>query len=731
MDSVRLACALLFAFSLGPKPGTAPDAGNSLKIINPVFSVDASGSSASLVLILRNASSKPIDLSLDVTDFTSKSTGHLLGTKSTIDAVIKSVPAHNASAIKIDFTNLGEAGESEATLLNHGETVGKLTAQRFAFPFAISLETDPEQTITLSSSSGGVLKFKNDDQLTYAIDWVLSVPGEMPVQGHTTLYPKTTVSEAVTVAEGAGSNTISKEWFGLGLRGLLRDSIQNATLTVRYQDPTDKNKPLVQREFPVKLKLKKHGDDLQRFLTYLLVFIMLGLGGFSSLYMNFAVPNRLKQIDLKEKLAVLASRISAISIKIDSRLRVALRLERQRLKSMLSSRKIYSPDLTDVFSRLGIGLDLLTRRIELSEQLDGLRRQFRGSHGLPTSCVDQIDVNLQAAADSLRKNYVGETDLDKAKAALAKAESLFAPPQQLTDDLAKRITAITDALDPNQPLGKLQATLPLPLPKIFAANNVTYKTPANISASIYTDLDNSACRLELWIQYLKERNGKLLPLEKSFAIAETRLWKYLDTNSWDSFAMARIVLREMQEQTYPEELAEALRNSQAKITLDRQVARVYQPLEFYICFDEPRFDLSAAAEEFTAKWDFGDGMTENSWVIWHYYQDEKEMTVTTSSFRQIGAPVIMDPNGPKGKKLELEKVELDVKTEEKNRLGERGKTELVRLLVALFVAVVGLIAGANQQLAKLDILPGLIAVFVVGFSADSIKNILLPPSTKS
>jgi hypothetical protein len=53
--------------------------------------------------------------------------------------------------------------------------------------------------------------------------------------------------------------------------------------------------------------------------------------------------------------------------------------------------------------------------------------------------------------------------------------------------------------------------------------------------------------------------------------------------------------------------------------------------------------------------------------------------------------------------------------------------------IAFFFALVGLISGAQDQLAKLDILPALIAVFLLGFGADTVKNILIqqnvqPPS---
>jgi hypothetical protein len=57
-------------------------------------------------------------------------------------------------------------------------------------------------------------------------------------------------------------------------------------------------------------------------------------------------------------------------------------------------------------------------------------------------------------------------------------------------------------------------------------------------------------------------------------------------------------------------------------------------------------------------------------------------------------------------------------------LSERTVTEGLRLTAALLIAVFGLVAGAKDQLAKLDVLPGLVAIFLVGFGADTIKNLL-------
>jgi hypothetical protein len=42
----------------------------------------------------------------------------------------------------------------------------------------------------------------------------------------------------------------------------------------------------------------------------------------------------------------------------------------------------------------------------------------------------------------------------------------------------------------------------------------------------------------------------------------------------------------------------------------------------------------------------------------------------------------------------------------------------------LALALLALLGGARQQLMQLDFVPGLIAVFLLGFGADQFKNLL-------
>jgi hypothetical protein len=80
---------------------------------------------------------------------------------------------------------------------------------------------------------------------------------------------------------------------------------------------------------------------------------------------------------------------------------------------------------------------------------------------------------------------------------------------------------------------------------------------------------------------------------------------------------------------------------------------------------------------------------------------------------------------PNGLKLDGPETIVAVSCSRKELLfGDRTWTELARVGIALTLALLALLAGARQQLIQLDFVPGLIAVFLLGFGADQFKNLL-------
>jgi hypothetical protein len=217
---------------------------------------------------------------------------------------------------------------------------------------------------------------------------------------------------------------------------------------------------------------------------------------------------------------------------------------------------------------------------------------------------------------------------------------------------------------------------------------------------------------------------------------EARLLRLLQLESWEALRSARLLVKEMRDDIYPERLEEALRSNpqDASIDMDPTVAYEGAPLEFCICFENAAVNTAAAREEWTCNWDFGDSLKETGLNVSHYFQLGKLDALkrqpsrysVTATFHNADGKVVVDPQTQNAVTLTKE---VAVQPTKRSRLlGERSVTEALKLSAALLIAVFGLVAGARDQLLKLDILPGLVAVFLVGFGADTIKNLLTSKS---
>jgi len=60
----------------------------------------------------------------------------------------------------------------------------------------------------------------------------------------------------------------------------------------------------------------------------------------------------------------------------------------------------------------------------------------------------------------------------------------------------------------------------------------------------------------------------------------------------------------------------------------------------------------------------------------------------------------------------------------RSKTGSNRGWQTLSFFLALLVVLIGMIAGAKEQILKLDLVPALIAIFLAGFGADQIKNLL-------
>lgn len=188
----------------------------------------------------------------------------------------------------------------------------------------------------------------------------------------------------------------------------------------------------------------------------------------------------------------------------------------------------------------------------------------------------------------------------------------------------------------------------------------------------------------------------------------------LSLDSGEATYRAQLYLREMQEGVYPDDLAQAVHGNGAHIEIDPPAPMVNDVVRFAVRFDDPRLNNAAARTEFDLRWNFGhDHYGEIGWEPFHY-------------FPQGGSFPVCFEFQSAGDKQPLT-VKRDVTIAAVNQRWyqrDRNRAELGRFLITLMPAMFGLLSGAREQLLKMDMASAVFTIFMLGFSSDTVKNLV-------
>lgn len=306
----------------------------------------------------------------------------------------------------------------------------------------------------------------------------------------------------------------------------------------------------------------------------------------------------------------------------------------------------------------------------------------------------------------------------------------------------------------------------------------------SIESDDYTTLDISVLALTMIREYiLLYENSSDAELRKGLDDHESEFVKHLGLQSREQLSKARSLLRQMREGIYTTDIEEAIKHKEIAIEMDPPIAREQHPVRFTARFKRSELNDSAARDNFDCVWDFGtahelmdkgrlwrrssppppndsghsldssdtkkspatiadapnpgvqisspnnrldengDRLIERGWSVSHYFVHNTTHHIS-AWFEDASGKTI----GGNENKLILGRSvtpTLDPSAQSRDRL----KTEAASLAIVLVVALLGLITGAREQVLKLDIVPGLVTVFLLGFSADAIKNLLTQRSS--
>lgn len=741
------------------------------------------------------------------------------------------IPGGTSIKVRITVSEVQGEGEGRIPLINSitGAQIGQLRLIRT--PFDVSLDVPlvvGENTQKLDFKRGTPASFvlKNDSSTPYKVRWMMAVNGVKYCGKNAEPYrllswswvksfflpherPTCAPEEWTSVNISPNSRKIieilpPEGWFPRAFQSVFKDDVQVSNLRLRLDEYAGgetkgtlsqlAKESLPEKEIPFTAHLAYFSPNTQLILSTIVISLVLLVGGVFSLIVRNWVPNQLRKQDLKEKLAKLSVKTSALSSRLDSNLRVLVRVEPKRLTDLLHSRIIISPDMATVFTQCEKGIKSLERRVGILETVDSTYERLDAlwSSWPPPSLIGNVELQLSKASQLLRSTDPSEFDFEAAKSSVAGAilscERIHADDDKFAEYLNGKITSLKSGFAPDGPVGGTETCKRIKnlLPGLFKIleGDRDPQNPTPIASDDYSRLDMSVLALTMIRDYVQlYENSASLQKDLRLIEYEDKFIKHLSLQSREQLAKAQSLLRQMREGIFTSDIEEAIRNREIAIEMDPPVAREQHPVRFSARFNRIDLNDSAARESFECIWDFGsarvhidkgrfwnrskpkgaddgalalassnsmkddkphaddpnrdvessspdnypveseDRFIERGWSVCHYFVLNTTHHVTVWFEDQTGKTICENNS-----KLELKRPVLpaiDPSAQSKDRL----KTEMVSLAIVLVVALLGLITGAREQVLKLDIVPGLVTVFLLGFSADAIKNLLTQRSS--
>lgn len=586
-------------------------------------------------------------------------------------------------------------------------------------------------------------------------------------------------------ANGFKAVTLSPlcRWFPSRFVGLFKDQVSDGRLVIHRLDETCGCETT--KTFNIKMHIANSSGNLREFFADCWIFLFLLAGGLTSVILNITIPNRRRRLTLKAKLAELETNISNLSRHLASRLRVFAGLEARLLQQKLRNASGFNANFEADMQSIDQGAKRLETRVQLSQQLDDIRTDFerlRSLHALPPAQIAAIEEKSENIIEIAKKADLADSDVQAAWVLIADLKKQLGPADPTTEafkaELVRRVKMLKAELkkfDEEKIGGSTWGDVKKELCGPF--DLITRTDPEDIQPEDYEKLQKASFKLEIIRDYVLLVEGIRDPedkVRKRIVKYQEKLLDYLKNDSGEALLLAVSLLSEMGEGVFGEDIPEALPKvvessqaqelskapepSKARIQIQRFEVRQFEPCGFKLEFLDPRLDRATARDNWICQWTFRHSgepdLTEEDWEVTHFFQqaDVYEFHVRVISKKDGRIIEINDPNFStfptrrtpqpswmsqmwrflREKRFAPLPIQpkyplfLEVLPKKKVRY-DSGVLGTLQFLLALFVVLIGMLAGAKDQLLKLDLIPSLIAIFLLGFNADTIKKLLANP----
>jgi hypothetical protein len=746
-----------------PQEPTPPpaDPGPTPVVAEPpaLFVVDKDTNIGSGIVHIKNPGNSDAALNLRVTDFKSAITCVTMGTVPTLSAAdpaskpgldSNTLKGQSEINVKIDIAKLWEFGESTGELYQGNHHLATLKAGKFRVPFAVKSAAGPgEDDGLFYFGQEGSISLRNDDAMTYPVNWSLMVDGRVIQSG----------KEPLVLRQGDNllKMRFGNELFNWPASGTLQDDVEHAKLVLHLAPaPGVQDVSLKDTTIPLKLRLRYFSSGWQQGWNLFWIVLSLLAGAAISIAMNIGIPNQTKRNKIHEKLHELSKRINSLGPGADSSAVTFLRVERSRLETQLHELYWFSPNLSAELPLIEAAIDLLNGRVTVVSGVRDIQAALHDACSVPPSVTDSALAAYRKTLTQADRPDLCAADVAALQAANAALLQRIASlcQGQADMDLENAITARERALKASTPQDRQTD----PIWKVFfpdleaifiavAANAGTDITPDQYFTRDLATLITQACAGYAAHRKLLSNTARVDAAEQDAAKARG----FLALQTYPGLVQARSVFECIRESVSINQVLDALKSSppKAEIIFTPSTPSTHELVWLQVRFLDPTLNIDAVRQQLTFKWNLGRG--KYGWIVAHYFtqpfdkkkqkatepksdhgeanvanfqQNHKELNVADAQQNHVEVEFLDSQQNPvqdaNGKHVKLA---ADIPVQIRRR-EDHVRVELLRTGLALLVALLGLIVTAQEKIANLQLVPAILAVVTIGISADAIKNLL-------
>jgi hypothetical protein len=326
------------------------------------------------------------------------------------------------------------------------------------------------------------------------------------------------------------------------------------------------------------------------------------------------------------------------------------------------------------------------------------------------SLMDRATKSLSAAQDLLKKSVLTAAEQQKIQTLVGGVVNILddigKPDEDLEKEIAKRVQELQKQFTPAMRQDDVFLTIGERAPIPFSLLD-----PDQAELGSQTDRDANTRKLAVIYDLVRMR------------IVDDTMIDFLRRQDFGALASAELLLRQFKEEVSVHDLGAAIAASpqQLYVTEDRDLVRANTPILMRVIFNEPTYNRAAAKGLVECAWSFdGDKPTEKGWEVYHYFPEAGDFQVKIT-FKNVDQSLITHHALSHRVTVSAQRAEGYAHV----------WVEVQRWFAGFFVAIVGLFAGAKDKVLSFDTLGTIFAVFLLGFSVDIAKNVIVANSKQS